>query len=63
MLFSQPASAGGSCLSFTTVTRHGGDMVLMLSWQSGIVGVEDEQGLASRICASISRSIDELANA
>ena len=60
MLFSQPANASGSCVNFNTVSRDGGDMVLMLSWQSGVLGLDDEQDFAARVCASIRTSIDEL---
>jgi len=63
MLFSQPANAVGICLSCNAVSRAGGDFVVMISWQTGALGVEDEQGFVAKVCGSIRASVDELANA
>lgn len=60
--FSQPANATGGCLSFNVVSRKGGDMVIILSWQIGALDVEDEQRFASRVCNSIYSSLDVLAS-
>ncbi|KAJ5347930.1 hypothetical protein MYU51_008033 [Penicillium brevicompactum] len=43
MLFSQPANATGSALNFQLVTRKGGDMVITLNWQLGVLDVPDEE--------------------
>lgn len=61
LIFSQPANAPGGCFNFNVVTRSGGDMVLVLSWQLGALDVEDEQDLAERVGASIQSSLEELA--
>ncbi|KAL1306950.1 hypothetical protein AAFC00_005588 [Neodothiora populina] len=63
VLFSQPANAVGSGLNFNVVTLKGGDMVLMLTWQLGVLGVDDEQRFAERVCSSIGSSLDVLASA
>ena len=63
MLFSQPANAVGICLSCNAVSRAGGDFVLMISWQTGALGVEDEQEFVGKVCSSIRASVGELANA
>lgn len=63
IVFSQPANAVGSALSFNVVTRKGAAMTLILTWQLGVLDVEDEEAFAARICGSIGASIDELANA
>ncbi|CAG7928398.1 unnamed protein product [Penicillium olsonii] len=42
VLFSQPANVTGSALNFQLVTRKGGDMVITLNWQLGILDVPDE---------------------
>lgn len=61
MVFSQPANAGGGCLSFNVVARKGGDFTLVLSWQVGVLDVDDEQVFASEVCASIRKSLLALA--
>lgn len=63
MVFSQPANATSSCLSFNVVSRKGGDMVMVLSWQLGVLGIADEQKFTAAVCRSIGTSIRELANA
>lgn len=60
VLFSQPANVVGGCLSFNTATRAGGDMVLIMNWQAGVLGVENEEEFAAQVCGSIVASIDEL---
>ncbi|KAF2090332.1 hypothetical protein K490DRAFT_35438, partial [Saccharata proteae CBS 121410] len=42
VVFSQPANAVGSPISFNFVTREGGDLVVTLCWQLGALGVENE---------------------
>ncbi|KAJ5757619.1 alcohol acetyltransferase [Penicillium nucicola] len=49
VLFSQPANVTGSPLNFQIVTRRGGDMVITLNWQLGVLGVSDEAVLARKI--------------
>lgn len=63
MVFSQPANATGSCMSFNVVSRKGGDFTLVMAWQLNGLGVDNEQEFAKAICASIGASIRELADA
>ncbi|KAF1356854.1 alcohol acetyltransferase [Delphinella strobiligena] len=63
MVFSQPANATGSCMSFNVVSRKGGDFTLVMAWQLDGLGVHNEQEFAKAICASIGASIRELADA
>ncbi|KAB2574506.1 hypothetical protein DBV05_g6891 [Lasiodiplodia theobromae] len=61
MLFSQPANATGSAVSFNIVTRKNGDMVVTLTWQKGVLGVEgDEEVWAKGVCASLERGMRAL---
>lgn len=42
IVFSQPAIATGCPLTFQVATKKGGDMVITLNWQLGILDVPDE---------------------
>ncbi|KAL4908454.1 hypothetical protein BDW74DRAFT_147473 [Aspergillus multicolor] len=53
MVMSQPANATGCPLSFSVVTRKGGDMVLTLNWQLGVLGVENEDAFANDVLERI----------
>lgn len=61
MVFSQPANATGGCVAFNLVTRRGGDMVLVLSWQRGILDVPDEKAFAAAVCGVIGELLQEIA--
>lgn len=63
MVFSQPANANAACLSINVVSKKGGAMTLVLSWQLGVLGLDDEADFAAKVCASIGASFDELAKA
>ncbi|RDW65779.1 uncharacterized protein DSM5745_09518 [Aspergillus mulundensis] len=53
MVMSQPANVTGCPLSFSVVTRKGGDMALTLNWQVGVLGIEDEDGFAEDVLKRI----------
>ncbi|KAF2146417.1 uncharacterized protein K452DRAFT_65483 [Aplosporella prunicola CBS 121167] len=53
VIFSQPANAVGSPVSFNVVTRKDGDMVVALTWQQNVLGVRDEEGWARKVCQVI----------
>ncbi|KAJ6109346.1 alcohol acetyltransferase [Penicillium sp. IBT 16267x] len=55
--FSQPADVTGSALNFQIVTRKGGDMVITLNWQLGILDVLDENQFVQDILARIHGSL------
>ncbi|KAK7701429.1 Alcohol acetyltransferase [Botryosphaeria dothidea] len=62
MVFSQPANATGSPVNFNVVTTKGGDMVVSLTWQKGVLGVEqDEDEWAKRVCEHLERDMEALA--
>ncbi|KAJ5658544.1 alcohol acetyltransferase [Penicillium longicatenatum] len=58
--FSQPANVTGSALNFQVVTRKGGDMVITLNWQLGVLGVVDENEFVQDILARIHGSLTEM---
>ena len=43
MIFSQPANVSSGCLNINVVSRHQGDLTVVISWQAGALGVKDEQ--------------------
>ncbi|KAL4808203.1 hypothetical protein BDV18DRAFT_134449 [Aspergillus unguis] len=51
MVFSQPANVTSCPLSFSVVTVKGGDMVLTVNWQVGILGIEDEDAFVGDLLA------------
>ncbi|OJD33870.1 alcohol acetyltransferase [Diplodia corticola] len=62
MLFSQPANVTGPAVNFNIVTRKGGDMVITLTWQKGVLGVEgDEDVWAKGVCEGLERGMRALA--
>lgn len=60
LYFSQPANVVGSPLSFSVVSRKGGDLAICLSWQVGVLGVEDEGAFARDVLASIKTQIGDI---
>ncbi|KAL0254275.1 Alcohol acetyltransferase [Diplodia seriata] len=62
MVFSQPANATGAAVNFNIVTREGGDMVVALTWQRGVLGVDggDEDGWAKGVCEGLERGMRAL---
>lgn len=62
VVFSQPANATGSPVNFNVVTMKGGDMVVALTWQRGVLGVgEDEDGWARRVCEGVEEGLRAVA--
>ncbi|OMP87559.1 hypothetical protein BK809_0007646 [Diplodia seriata] len=63
MVFSQPANATGAAVNFNIVTREGGDMVVALTWQRGVLGVDggDEDAWAKGVCEGLERGMRALA--
>lgn len=43
MIFSQPANVSSGCLNINVVSRHQGDLTIVISWQAGALYVQDEQ--------------------
>jgi hypothetical protein len=56
LLFSQSCHVNGSALQFCIVSVRGGDMNIAVSWQEGVVLVED----VDRVVAGLSRALAEL---
>ena len=57
MYFSQPASVMDSPLNFGVVSRKGGDLVICLTWQVGVLGVEDEDAFTQDILSGVRSQI------
>jgi hypothetical protein len=49
MIFSQPANVSSGCLNFNVVSRHQGDLTIVISWQAGALDVQDEQTFAENV--------------
>ncbi|KAJ6014316.1 alcohol acetyltransferase [Penicillium herquei] len=60
MIFSQPADATGSALSFQLVSMKGGDMVITLNWQLGVLGVPKEEKFVKDILAGIDAALTSI---
>jgi hypothetical protein len=63
LVFSQPANAMSSPLTFNIVSVKGGSLVCVVSWQVGALGLEndeDEKGFVSRICKEIEQCLTTL---
>ncbi|KAJ5273658.1 hypothetical protein N7478_008783 [Penicillium angulare] len=60
MIFSQPANALGSALDFQVVSMKGGEMVITLNWQIGVLGVPYEDGFARKVLDRIHSSLTEI---
>ncbi|KAL1637002.1 Alcohol acetyltransferase [Diplodia intermedia] len=63
VVFSQPANATGAAVNFNVVTREGGELVVALTWQRGVLGVEggDEEAWAEGVCEGLERGMRALA--
>lgn len=44
-IFSQPANASGACLNFNLVTTKGGPLVMTVTWQLGVLSLDQEWDL------------------
>ncbi|KAL4963108.1 uncharacterized protein BDV14DRAFT_94317 [Aspergillus stella-maris] len=62
LVMSQPANATSCPLSFSVVTRKGGDMVLTANWQLGVLGVEDEDWFVKDVLRRIEGDLTVLSN-
>jgi hypothetical protein len=62
LVFSQPANAMSSPLTFNIVSVKGGNLVCVVSWQMGVLGLEDgdEKAFVNRICEEIVQGFKEL---
>ncbi|KAJ5081138.1 alcohol acetyltransferase [Penicillium angulare] len=60
MIFSQPANALGSALDFQVVSMKGGEMVITLNWQLGVLGVPHEDVFAREVLDRIHTSLTEI---
>ncbi|KAI4766985.1 hypothetical protein E4T52_13033 [Aureobasidium sp. EXF-3400] len=49
MIFSQPANVSSGCLNINVVSRHQGDLTVVVSWQAGALDVQDEQTFAENV--------------
>ncbi|EKG11923.1 Alcohol acetyltransferase [Macrophomina phaseolina MS6] len=62
MVFTQPANAVGSAVNFNVVSTKGGDLVVSLTWQRGVLGVEgDEDEWARGVCEHLEGDMKALA--
>ena len=62
MIFSQPANVTNCPLNFQIVTRKGGDMVITLNWQLGVLGVVDEKAFTKDILSKVYASLTVIAS-
>jgi hypothetical protein len=63
MVFAQPANVTGSPLNLNIVARKGGDLVCSITWQTGALGMVDEQKeyeFVEIICEQIVKYVREL---
>ncbi|KAH0333682.1 hypothetical protein KCU81_g9767, partial [Aureobasidium melanogenum] len=61
MLFAQPANVMGSCLAVNVVTKKGGATTISLTWQTGTLGVGNEQEVVSFVCQLLGKYFGEVA--
>ena len=62
MYFSQAASVLESPLNFSVVSRKGGDLVICLTWQMGVLGVADENVFAKDVLSDILSQVTTIVN-
>jgi hypothetical protein len=58
MIFSQPANVSSGCLNFNVVSRHQGDLTVVISWQAGALDVQDEQRFAENVGNHIASNLE-----
>jgi hypothetical protein len=58
MIFSQPANVSSGCLNFNVVSRHQGDLTVVISWQAGALDVQDEQTFAENVGNHIASDLE-----
>ena len=57
MIFSQPANVSSGCLNINVVSRHQGDLTVVISWQAGALDVQDEQTFVANVGSHISTTL------
>ena len=57
MIFSQPANVSSGCLNFNVVSKYQGDLTIVISWQLGALGVQNEQVFAANLGRFIAKSL------
>lgn len=57
MVFVQPANAIGAALNFNAVSTTGGGLIMTVTWQRGVLGLEDEdeEGFVREVCGEVKR--------
>lgn len=66
VIFAQPANAAGALLNFNIVSTKNGPLVMTVTWQLGVLGLEHERKepkFVRGICWNIERYLNELAAA
>lgn len=64
-VFSQPAKVSGSLLDFNVVSTPEGPLVITVTWQRGVLGLDEgieEDAFVKRVCAKLEESFIEIAN-
>jgi len=64
VVFSQPAKASGSLLDFNPVSLKGGPLVMTITWQRGVLGLEegsDETAFVRKVSLKLESLIREIA--
>jgi hypothetical protein len=64
LIFSQPAKASGSLLDFNPVSVRGGPLTMTVTWQLGVLGLEEgreEAIFVKNVCSKLESSIREIA--
>jgi len=61
MIFSQPANVSSGCLNFNVVSRHQGDLTVVVSWQAGALDVHNEQTLIENVSNHIATTLKLIA--
>lgn len=66
VVFAQPANVTGACLNFNVVSTKDGPMVLTVTWQRGILNLDDgmdEDEFVAGLCGHLGTHLRELASA
>jgi hypothetical protein len=60
MFFTQPGHVTSSPITFNFVSVKGGGLSYTVTWQEGSLGVDDEEGVVEKICASLAAGLEAL---
>jgi len=55
MVFVQPANAIGAALNFNVVSTSRGGLIMTVTWQRVVLGLEDEGGFAREVCGHVEK--------